>query len=164
MVFDRLQKEHHWPSPSFLLTDISRAILEKAKSGTYSKLEVSRGLSPLDLKEYFSETEEGQYRLHAQILNLFQYKVLNLLEDFSGLGPFDIIFCRNVLIYQGVENRKKVVEKIHKCLKPEGYLILGAAESLIGISDLFEQESVGPSIVFRPKGYQIKSIKKEEVA
>lgn len=139
------------PPLRLLLTDISGAILERAKQGVYSSLEVDRGM-PLGLRdEYFDQIEDGKWRVKPFLRRGFEYKKLNLLDSFFGFGPFHIVFCRNVLIYQNIENKKIVLDKIHQVLAPRGFLFLGAAESMIGLSEAFEQVSDEGAVFFRRK-------------
>lgn len=136
------------PSISFLLSDISGQILQKAKSATYSKLEVQRGLPDHYLQKYFDQLGDDSFQVKSFLRNEMQFKRLNLLESFLGIGQFDIILCRNVLIYQNIENKKLVLEKLKSCLLPDGVMFLGAAESLLGLSNDFDQETHQGAIFF----------------
>lgn len=134
-------------------SDISDKILKKARSGVYSDHEVRRGLDSKRLSDFFVAGEEDGARVwtvHQRILTRMYYKRLNLLEPWSGLGTFDVIFMRNVLIYQSLENKKVVLRKIFQHLSPEGYFVLGASESLIGLSDDFVQQAHNGSLFFVP--------------
>lgn len=115
-------------------TDISSAVLEKAKAGLYTQFEVQRGLPIQRLVRYF--TQEGEsWRLDASIRAMVQYRVFNLLDEFSALGTFDIVFCRNVLIYFDRDTKANVLNRLSKVLSGDGCLALGAAETLVGLSD-----------------------------
>lgn len=134
-------------------SDISDKILKKARSGVYSDHEVRRGLDARRLGAFFVAGEEEGARVwtvHQRILARMYYKRLNLLEPWSGLGTFDVIFMRNVLIYQSLENKKVALRKIFQHLSPEGFFVLGASESLIGLSDDFVQQAHGGSLFFVP--------------
>lgn len=117
-------------------TDISNAILEKAKSGMYSQFEVQRGLPVNLLMKYFKQNGEF-WQIDSSIRSMVTYKNFNLLDDFKSLGRFDIVFCRNVLIYFDSETKGKVMDKIAQVLSPDGYMILGSAESVFGLSDKY---------------------------
>jgi chemotaxis protein methyltransferase CheR len=118
-------------------TDLSHEVLEKSKAGIYSQFEVQRGLPIQLLVKYFAQIGE-MWRLNADIRGMVQYRQLNLLQDFSSLGKFDVIFCRNVLIYFDQETKATTFERIAKMLEPDGMLMLGAAESVVGITDAFK--------------------------
>ena len=118
-------------------TDLSQAVLEKAKAGIFSQFEVQRGLPIQLLVKYFTQTGE-LWQLNADIRAMVQHRQLNLLQDFSHLGSFDIIFCRNVLIYFDQDTKINIFGRIAKMLEPDGVLALGAAESVVGITSAFK--------------------------
>jgi chemotaxis protein methyltransferase CheR len=118
-------------------TDLSQEVLDKSKAGIYSQFEVQRGLPIQLLVKYFKQTGE-LWQLNADIRGMVQHRQLNLLNDFSCLGKFDIIFCRNVLIYFDQETKVRTFERLSKMLEPDGALMLGAAETVVGISDAFK--------------------------
>ena len=117
-------------------TDLSQEVLEKSKAGIYSQFEVQRGLPIQLLVKYFKQTGE-LWQLNADIRGMVQHRQLNLLQDFSHLGKFDVIFCRNVLIYFDQDTKVRTFERLSKVLEPDGALMLGAAETVVGISDAF---------------------------
>jgi chemotaxis protein methyltransferase CheR len=117
-------------------TDICTQVLEKAKAGTYSQFEVQRGLPIQMLIKYF--TQEGDtWQLNNDIRNMVTFRSFNLLNNFIGLGSFDVIYCRNVLIYFDQNTKKQVLERMRKVLSDDGTLFLGAAETVLGITDAF---------------------------
>ena len=118
-------------------TDLSLGVLEKAKAGVFSQFEVQRGLPIQMLVKYFTQTGE-LWQLNAEIRGMVQHRQLNLLQDFSHLGTFDVIFCRNVLIYFDQETKAGIFERMSRMLEPDGVLALGAAETVVGISDAFK--------------------------
>jgi chemotaxis protein methyltransferase CheR len=118
-------------------TDLSQAVLEKSKAGIFSQFEVQRGLPIQLLVKYFTQTGE-LWQLNADIRAMVQHRQLNLLQDFSHLGTFDVIFCRNVLIYFDQDTKIGIFERLSRMLEPDGVLALGAAESVVGISDAFK--------------------------
>jgi chemotaxis protein methyltransferase CheR len=117
-------------------TDLSQEVLEKSKAGLYSQFEVQRGLPIQMLVKYFTQTGE-LWQLNADIRAMVQHRQLNLMQDFSHLGTFDVIFCRNVLIYFDQDTKVSIFERLSRMLEPDGVLALGAAESVVGISDAF---------------------------
>jgi chemotaxis protein methyltransferase CheR len=112
-------------------------VLEKSKAGLFSQFEVQRGLPIQLLIEHFTQVGE-LWQLNADIRGMVQHRQLNLLQDFSQLGTFDIIFCRNVLIYFDQDTKAAIFERLAKQLEPDGVLMLGAAESVVGITDAFK--------------------------
>ena len=118
-------------------TDLSLAVLEKSKAGLFSQFEVQRGLPIQMLVKYFTQIGE-LWQLNADIRAMVQHRQLNLLQDFSHLGTFDVIFCRNVLIYFDQDTKAGIFERMSKMLESDGVLALGAAESVVGISDAFK--------------------------
>jgi len=118
-------------------TDLSQEVLEKSKAGVYSQFEVQRGLPIQMLVKYFTQTGE-LWQLNADIRAMVQHRQLNLLQDFSHLGTFDVIFCRNVLIYFDQETKVSIFERMSRMLESDGVLALGAAETVVGISDAFK--------------------------
>ena len=120
-----------------LATDLSQEVLEKSKAGIYSQFEVQRGLPIQMLVKYFKQTGE-LWQINADIRAMVQHRQLNLLQDFSHLGTFDVIFCRNVLIYFDQDTKAGIFDRMAKMLEADGVLLLGAAESVVGISDAFK--------------------------
>jgi chemotaxis protein methyltransferase CheR len=119
-----------------LATDLSQEVLEKSKAGLYSQFEVQRGLPIQMLVKYFTQAGE-LWQLNADIRGMVQHRQLNLLQDLSQLGTFDVIFCRNVLIYFDIDTKVGIFDRLSRMLEPDGVLALGAAESVVGISDAF---------------------------
>lgn len=119
-----------------LATDLSQEVLEKSKAGIFSQFEVQRGLPIQLLVKYFTQTGET-WQIKPEIRAMIQFRQLNLLHDFSSLGTFDIIFCRNVLIYFSQETKTDVFNKLAKVIEPDGFLVLGAAETVVGLSTSF---------------------------
>jgi chemotaxis protein methyltransferase CheR len=120
-----------------LATDLSQGVLEKSRSGLFSQFEVQRGLPIQLLVKYFTQTGE-LWQLNADIRAMVQHRQLNLLQDFSQLGVFDVIFCRNVLIYFDQHTKVSIFDRLARQLEPDGMLMLGAAESVVGITDVFK--------------------------
>jgi chemotaxis protein methyltransferase CheR len=120
-----------------LATDLSQAVLEKSRAGIFSQFEVQRGLPIQMLVKYFTQVGD-LWQINADIRAMVQHRQLNLLQDFSHLGSFDVIFCRNVMIYFDQDTKVGVFERLTKVIEPDGILALGAAESVVGISDAFK--------------------------
>jgi chemotaxis protein methyltransferase CheR len=118
-------------------TDLSTEVLEKAKAGMYSQFEVQRGLPIQMLVKHFTQTGDT-WQISPEIRAMVQYKPLNLLADFSHLGNFDVVFCRNVLIYFDQETKVGVLNRIARMLEPDGFLVLGAAETVVGLTEAFK--------------------------
>ena len=118
-------------------TDISTEVLEKAKVGIYSQFEVQRGLPVQFLMKYFTQVNE-LWQIDAAIRAMVTYKEFNLLKDLKPLGSFDIIFCRNVLIYFDQPTKARVLDAMSGILAKDGCLFMGAAETVLGISDVFQ--------------------------
>lgn len=118
-------------------TDLSQEVLEKAKAGLYSQFEVQRGLPIQLLVKYFQQTG-SLWQIDSAIRSMVTYKHFNLLTDYSALGTFDVIFCRNVLIYFDPPTKSDMLKRMAARMRPNGYLVLGAAETVIGISDDFK--------------------------
>jgi len=118
-------------------TDISHDILKKAKSGQYSQFEVQRGMPITMLMKYFDKKDES-WEIKPDLKRMVQYKYWNLLENLKGLGGYDIVFCRNVLIYFDAETKGRVLEGISKLMPEDGMLFLGGAETVLGVTDKFK--------------------------
>jgi chemotaxis protein methyltransferase CheR len=119
-----------------LATDLSSEVLEKAKAAIYSQFEVQRGLPVQLLVKYFDQIGES-WQIAPELRSMVQFRPLNLLNDFSVLGTFDIVFCRNVLIYFGQDSKTAVLDRIARQMPDDGYLVLGAAETVIGLTEAF---------------------------
>ena len=117
-------------------TDISQEILDKAKVGIYSQFEVQRGLPINLLVKYFTQVED-RWKLNDEIRNMVAFRKFNLLDSMSGMGQFDVIFCRNVLIYFDQPTKTQVLDQMSGLLANDGFLYLGGAETVLGISDRF---------------------------
>jgi chemotaxis protein methyltransferase CheR len=131
-------------------TDISDAAIAQASYGLYNKFEVGRGLDQRRLNRYF-EKQDDHYKIKDEIRAMAQFKRMNLMKPFIGLGKFDIILCRNVMIYFTNEDRKKIYHNISKVLEPDGYLLIGSTESLINDIDLFSSKKYLNSVFYQFK-------------
>ncbi len=118
-------------------TDISAEMLEKAKTGLYSQFEVQRGLPIHYLMKYF-EKRDSIWQINAALRAMVQYKEFNLLDDLMHLGEFDVVFCRNVLIYFDQQTKRRILAQLSQLMPNDGVLFLGGAETVLGVSDKFK--------------------------
>ncbi len=123
--------------PQIIATDISNKVLEKAKAGVYSQFEVQRGLPVKMMVKYFEKVED-MWRIKPNIRSMVQFQRHNLLDEYGALPRFDIIFCRNVLIYFAQDEKVDVLANLGRQCVDDGFLILGAAETVVGLTDAFE--------------------------
>jgi chemotaxis protein methyltransferase CheR len=120
-----------------IATDLSQEVLEKSKAGIYSQFEVQRGLPIQLLVKYFKQIGE-LWQINADIRAMVQHRQLNLLHDFSQLGQFDVIFCRNVLIYFDQDTKTGIFGRLARTIEADGFLVLGAAETVVGLTEAFK--------------------------
>ena len=120
-----------------LATDLSSEVVERAKAGIYTQFEVQRGLPIQLLVKHFGKNGDG-WELASALRAMVQFRTLNLLHDFSPLGQFDIVFCRNVLIYFDQPTKSAVLQRVARQMPDDSYLILGAAETVVGLTDAFK--------------------------
>jgi chemotaxis protein methyltransferase CheR len=120
-----------------LATDLSNEVLAKARAGLYSQFEVQRGLPIQLLVAHFTQIGEA-WQIAPELRAMVKYRQLNLLDDFSQLGPFDLVFCRNVLIYFDQATKIDVLNRLARVTASDGYLVLGAAETVVGLTDRFK--------------------------
>lgn len=119
-----------------IATDLSEEILATAKKGSYSQFEVQRGLPIQYLMKYFTQVGET-WQLKDEIKNMVKFSTFNLLGEMSRMGTFDVIFCRNVLIYFDERTKASVLEKMERQMESDGFLFLGGAETVLGITNKF---------------------------
>ena len=132
-------------------TDISSTMLEHCKYGHYDSLALARGLSAERKRQFFENGDNGMLKVKDQVKKMVNFRPLNLLNSYSLMGRFDIVFCRNVLIYFSPEIKAQIISQIHGTLNDGGYLFLGASESLSGLSDNFNMIRCNPGIVYQKK-------------
>jgi chemotaxis protein methyltransferase CheR len=133
-----------------IATDLSQEVLEKSRAGIYSQFEVQRGLPIQMLVKYFKQTGEF-WQINADLRAMVQHRQLNLLHDFSQLGVFDVIFCRNVLIYFDQDTKIHIFNRLAKATESDGFLVLGAAETVVGLTDVFKPYPERRGL-YRPNG------------
>lgn len=156
MIMSLLKESGVSRNYSILATDFSERVLAQAKQGIYSQLEVQRGLSAHLLIRYFTQeiqqnSAQPKFRVKPELTSHISWHRQNLIDPWVNKGPFHIIFCRNVLIYQDVENKRKVISRLASVLSPNGYLVLGGAESLLGLSTDFDMQIYGKACVYKLK-------------
>ena len=140
---------------SITATDISDSMLDICRAGIYDSFALSRGLSPERRQTFFEKCPnmDGEHRIIEKVRRLVTFKRLNLLDNFSILGRFDIIFCRNVLIYFSPDIKRRIIAGMVKCLNPGGYLFLGSSEYInnLNLDDYLEMVRFNPGMAFRRK-------------
>jgi len=130
-------------------TDISTVALDLAKKGEYEAFALGRGLSDARKAKFFTQSQNNAWVVNSQIKSAVTFRAINLLDSYSMMDKVDIIFCRNVLIYFSADIKQKIIEKMHAQLKPGGYLVLGASESMPRLSNKFEMVHCRPGIVYK---------------
>ncbi len=131
-------------------TDISDAAVARASYGSFNNFEIDRGLAKDKLQKYFVRDKDS-WKIRDEIRAMATFRKQNLMEDFNGIGKFDVVFCRNVAIYFTEADRTKLFNKVEGALEPGGYLIIGSTESLTGIAPQFE-----PKRYLRSVFYQVR--------
>lgn len=131
-------------------TDISSSVLVQAQRAVYESQAISRGLSDARKQQFFQQVE-AQWALIDEVKNRVHFKQQNLLQSYSGLGRFDIIFCRNVLIYFSAERKKNILDRLALSLNTGGFLFLGASETIAGYSNVFEMVRYPEGVVYKKR-------------
>jgi len=133
---------------TFIATDLSNAVLAKARSGRYGQLEVNRGLPAPLLVKYF--TKDGtEWIIREDIRSMIDFRELNLIEKWPLMPVFDIVMIRNVLIYFDIPTKKQILKNIRQVMSPTGILMLGGAETTMGIDESFERVQVDKGVAYR---------------
>ncbi|MEY4588449.1 MAG: hypothetical protein RL497_525 [Pseudomonadota bacterium] len=132
-----------------LATDLSSAVLDHARAGIYDRISIARGLAAERKTQFFEQIDEDNWRIKGLIKNRVQFRPVNLQDSFLSLGKFDVIFCRNVLIYFSQDLKADILRKLHGQLQRGGYLFLGSSEGLTGVAELFEMVDCAPGLVYR---------------
>jgi chemotaxis protein methyltransferase CheR len=131
-------------------TDISPSALEEAKAGAYDELALSRGLSA-ERRARFFQQKEAQWEVRKEIKARVSFRPLNLLQSYSALGKFDLVFCRNVLIYFSPDLKKTMLQRITETMHPGAYLFLGGSESMSNYSDAFQMTRLPNGVIYQLK-------------
>ncbi len=132
-------------------TDISSTVVKSAREGKYDELSMARGLSEERKRRYFIDNKDGGWSIRPEIKQRVRFSELNLMNSYALLGKFDIIFCRNVLIYFSSEMKADILQRMAQTLNPGGYLFLGGSESPTGYSRDFEMVRLPEGVVYRLK-------------
>ena len=132
-------------------TDLSDEILDKARQGRFKQLEVNRGLPAKYLVKYFTR-HNMEWEISPEVRRMVRWAKLNLMVSWPALGQFDVVLCRNVLIYFDMETKRDILSRIRKHVRPEGYLILGSSETTLNIDDQFIRRQVGRGIMYENPG------------
>lgn len=131
-------------------TDINESVLSRARSGLFKQLEVNRGM-PAHLLTRFFERSGVEWKAKPTIQSMVHYTKLNLLDRFTMLGPQDFVFMRNVLIYFDLATKREILRKTRELLGPEGWLVLGGAETTLNLDDQFMPTKVGQTVLYQKK-------------
>jgi chemotaxis protein methyltransferase CheR len=131
-----------------LATDISPGALAAAREGRYSALDISRGI-PAEMRERYFRQDERGWVVIPSLRRVIEWRRLNLIQPLPNLGAFDLILCRNLLIYLDAETRRRLCRGLHQALNPGGILMIGAAESVYGVTDDFSTERLGNTMIHR---------------
>ncbi|MBK8508444.1 MAG: protein-glutamate O-methyltransferase CheR [Candidatus Competibacteraceae bacterium] len=129
-------------------TDLSGLVLERARAGLYSQIEINRGLPAALLARYFDK-QGLHWRLKSEIRRMVDFQQSNLIEGWPNFPTLDVIFLRNVLIYFGVETKRAILAKVRRLLKPDGYLFLGSSETTLNLDTAFEPISLGKTVCYQ---------------
>jgi chemotaxis protein methyltransferase CheR len=129
-------------------TDLSSQILERATLGRYLQIEVNRGLPAQMLVKYF-ERAGLEWKVKDLVRKMVRFTILDLRNSMRSLGPFDLVLCRNVLIYFDLETRKKILDNIYKTVAPGGYFVLGTSETTFNLDSKFVRKTVGNMIAYQ---------------
>ena len=143
-------REHfpHVPDVTILGTDLSAAVVTRARSGRFPQLEVNRGLPARLLVKHF-ERDGVTWQLSQDIRRMVTFRQLNLARPFHGVPAMDIVFLRNVLIYFDVRTKTEVLLRVAQVLRPGGYLFLGGSETTYGLNESFERVHAGKTLFYR---------------
>lgn len=128
-------------------TDLSSHAINRARAARYQQIEVNRGLPPDLQAKYFTPTD-AEWQLRNKARAMARFETLDLRKDFRFLGVFDLIFCRNVMIYFDDATKKRLLERLRGCLAPGGWLLLGGAETAIGIDRWFERQTIAGATIY----------------
>ncbi|GAB2689792.1 protein-glutamate O-methyltransferase CheR [Aliiglaciecola sp. 3_MG-2023] len=154
MCIQEFKRSHPRAFPygiEIVATDISTEMLKRAKTGKFDSISISRGLADERKNRFFKAVDNNHMQLDHEIVSMVHFKPQNLLNSYSGLGRFDVVFCRNVLIYFSLSNKRKILQQIAACLQNHGALFLGASESIAELNQLFSLERNNPGIFYIKK-------------
>jgi len=150
LILEHFPQLSNW-KVEILATDISYKAVKKGQDGRYTQVEANRGLPITLLIKYFKQ-QGAFWMINEKVKRLVRFKTMNLLGPFTGVGTFDVIFCRYVLIYFDLETKKKILEKLVKVLNPGGYLFLGATETPVGLPPNMKRVMFGRAVCWKKQG------------
>jgi len=131
-----------------IASDLSQEMVDRARRGEYSQLEVNRGLPATTLVKHF-ERAGVNWRINPALAAQVQFRQLNLVRPFPPMGRFDVVFLRNVLIYFDLETKRDILRRVRQVMAPDGHLFLGAAEMTMGVDESWERVPAGRSSIYR---------------
>jgi chemotaxis protein methyltransferase CheR len=134
---------------SITATDLSRAMVERTRAGRFSQLEINRGLPAPMLVRHFTRVG-SEWEVSAPLRRIVTAKQCNLAAPLPRMGPFDVVYLRNVLIYFDLPTKQAILRRVRALMRPDGWLFLGAAETTLGVDDSWERVAVGRSSAYRP--------------
>jgi chemotaxis protein methyltransferase CheR len=147
MIRDQVPALTGW-DVRIIATDFSSDVLERARAGVYSQLEVNRGLPVRYLVRHFTKLDL-QWQISDEVRSMVDYRELNLIDPWVGIASMDLVLLRNVLIYFDVETKKSILGKVRSVMQPHGYLFLGGAETTLNLDDGFERVESGRAVAYR---------------
>jgi chemotaxis protein methyltransferase CheR len=131
-----------------IASDLSQGVLTRARAGTFTQIEVNRGLPAQLLIKYFTRIGQ-EWQIREELRRMIEFREINLTQAWPALPPMDMIFLRNVLLYFESETRRAVLRNVAKCLRPEGFLVLGGGETTLTLDDSYEPVSLGKTVCYR---------------
>lgn len=134
-----------------MATDISPTALATAREGVYPQLALKRGMGDAHLRQYFTQKGEDEWQINDEIKRRIEFRSLNLQSSYSMLGKFDVVFCRNVLIYFSADFKNDILKRIHGTLNKDGHLFVGASEAVNNLSDYYQMKQFSPGISYQAK-------------
>ena len=155
LIHEHFSTLTNW-SIRLIASDFSTKVLARAREGHYNQLEINRGL-PKNIRDRYFQRLETDWQIKEEIRQMVDFRQLNLLQSWSSLPQFDIIFLRNVLIYFDVVTKKALLKKIKQQLRPDGYLFLGSGETTISLDKSFKRVLFDKSICYQLHDYKGKA-------
>ena len=147
ILHDRFPSLATW-NLQLLASDLSSRMVARAREGMYSQLEVNRGLPAPYLVRFFEQKEDSWY-LRPEIRSMFRYFQMNIAQQWASVSPVDVLLLRNVLIYFDVAERQAVLSRVRRVLRPDGYLVLGSAETTLNLDHLFTRVRIGNAVFYQ---------------
>jgi len=149
LLLDRFPELADW-NVRIIATDLSAEMLGRAAAGRFTQLEVNRGMPAPMLVKHFTRTG-AQWQISDRVRQMVEFRVVNLVQPWPFLPAIDVLFCRNVLIYFDLETKRDILDKSRNVLRPDGYLLLGGAETTLNVDDRFERVAASRATAYRPR-------------